>query len=173
MVQSVFQQMTRGSSITNQSPPFDLLKDVGRKILEALQVPKCEVVGSVQGLTYKTGNSQIICTPQLVVADVLALHDRAKISVNFVFIQGEANEAPHIHHSHVIALVLSGTGELLHLPSGSDSKNKPSTVVAEAGDIVVIPKGVLHIFNCNRGQNLLYAALEIADRDIDYQKHYY
>lgn len=89
-----------------------------------------------------------------------------KIGLNVVIIDGSEidKEGLHVHLSHLIAIVFDGSG-ILEWETESGQKKKS---FAEKGDLIIIPRGVLHYFT----GKLSFAGIEISDI-IDYQKHYH
>jgi hypothetical protein len=89
-----------------------------------------------------------------------------KIGLNIVIIDGTEidEEGLHVHLSHLIAIVFDGSGVLeWETKTGQRKKN-----LAKKGDLVIIPRGVMHYFT----GKLSFAGIEISDI-IDYQKHHY
>ena len=111
----------------------------------------------------KTGNS--VVTSSLVTHLDGLFPDLSKIQTtcSLVEIRGASNEPTHYHTSHLVGLVIRGHGYLRE-----PQQRQP----VKKGDIVVIPRGVQHYFDCDDAGELDYIAYEVSDQDIDYQKHF-
>lgn len=141
-------------------------------ILEALKLPYCSTLKGF-GIIEPVGNSVVHaaswfpidkavaqCMPEVDIRDI-------KLGLNFVHIEGPmpANEDLHIHISHIVGIVTNGTGTNIYERDGEICKE-----LAEAGDMIIIPKGAPHCFEGN--PTVDYAVLEFGPI-IDYQKHHY
>jgi mannose-6-phosphate isomerase-like protein (cupin superfamily) len=104
------------------------------------------------------------------------------VALNYVEIVGNlpSGEKPHYHNSHVVAMVVDGSGILLYARTGVDQKTgkrtaleNVHTIPAHAGDIIVIPRNALHVFDAPRS-SLKYVALEIGEtpEHVDHQMHH-
>lgn len=101
------------------------------------------------------------------IVDLLSIFpdsNTANCTSSLVTINGPSDEPPHFHLSHVLGIVVSGTGVV------RDGESRRKKVID--GDLVVIPKGVLHYFETAQGEELKWIALEFNDGEIDYQKHF-
>ena len=92
-----------------------------------------------------------------------------EVGSSLVCIAGPSNEVLHFHSSHLIGVVTRGSGWLCVSIESSPFVDK---VAVSAGDVVVIPRGVFHLFDCDVTQELDYVALEVSDHPLDYQKHW-
>lgn len=91
-----------------------------------------------------------------------------EVGASLVAISGPSGESLHFHSSHLIGVVVKGSGVLLSMSPNGDQRADRVSV----GDCVVIPRGVLHLFECTGGESMDYVALEVSDSPIDYQKHF-
>jgi oxalate decarboxylase/phosphoglucose isomerase-like protein (cupin superfamily) len=121
--------------------------------------------------TWKTANSTVTSSP---IIDVLQIFNGTKaaanVAVNFVSIRGTICEPLHYHTSHLIGVVIHGDGVLKSATDEKESNLRELQV--GAGDVILIPRGAYHIFDCEASGGLDYIALEFSDHDIDYQKHW-
>jgi quercetin dioxygenase-like cupin family protein len=142
-----------------------------KESLEVLFRHKRCVVFKGAGRAQKTGNSILVSSHVVDILQVLNNASRIEATVSSVAIKGTSNEPLHYHTSHLIGLVVSGQGYLLI--SKEDVENDGvDRVPVTVGDVVVIPRGAYHIFECDPNGELDYIALEFSDEAIDYQKHH-
>jgi len=118
---------------------------------------------------WSSANSTVYSTPIIDVMHVFSL-GRIEIGASIVRIEGECGEPLHFHISHLVGLVVRGCGWLC-IPDEAETA-RVARVRVDTGDAVVIPRGALHLFECEPDGFLDYIALEISDRPIDYQKHW-
>lgn len=119
----------------------------------------------------EVGNSVICCSHALSLEFVLSFSEFRKVllGINFVAIDGPMAEEPlHFHIADIIGIVVSGSGRFIWIDS--DGIQRQVSVVA--GDLFILPKGVLHSFDAEIGEKSQYAVVEIGD-SIDYQKHHH
>jgi quercetin dioxygenase-like cupin family protein len=125
----------------------------------------------VPGISKKwsSSNSVVRSLPALRVEDSLG-GDLQEVGASLVAISGPSDEPLHYHSSHLIGVVTSGRGWFCVPGEGGVANPVRQEVVA--GDVVVIPRSVLHLFDCDPGGQLDYVSLEFSDKAIDYQKHW-
>ncbi len=155
--------LLHGTKPERDVAPFGDLKVVEEEVMLALTGGVCKVITSGQP-AYTAGNSLVYCGPDLLVAKLLPDSGKAILATTIVKIYGHLDEELHYHSSHVISVLVEGSGYLF-----TDTEK----LSAKAGDIVVIPRGVQHLFNCDPRQKILIFAIEISDRSIDHQKNWY
>jgi quercetin dioxygenase-like cupin family protein len=118
-------------------------------------------------LQWNSANSKVLSMPALRLSDTQG--SLVETGASIVCIAGPSNEPLHYHSSHLVGVVTRGSGWLC-VP-GLD-KAVPARLPVSSGDVVVIPKGALHLFDCDPDTEMDYVALEVSDGPIDYQKHW-
>lgn len=88
------------------------------------------------------------------------------LGLNEVDINGVIEEETHYHISHIIGLITKGSGTV----ELKDSSGKMSYVSVKAGDTLIIPADAYHYLQGRPG--IVYIAIEIGYKAIDYQKHH-
>ena len=163
--------------MTNESSQDENLLRAIAELLRAANdsapgAPKCRVFsGAAQ--EWKTPSSDVLSSPVLSVSEVFA--SAARVAVSLVSVRhaaGVGTEPLHYHSSHVIGVGVRGMGWLRVVKN--DFQQHHSTferLSVEAGDVVLIPRGALHLFECEPAGEFAYIALEISDQPIDYQQH--
>jgi quercetin dioxygenase-like cupin family protein len=116
---------------------------------------------------WHSANSRVLSLPALRLADAHVPLFEAGASI--VCISGPSTETLHYHSSHLVGIVTRGAG-WLRVP-GKD-EGSTTRLPISCGDVVVIPKGVLHLFDCDPEAEMDYVALEVSYGPIDYQKHW-
>lgn len=128
----------------------------------ALKDNVCKVITNPSS-AYQAGNSLLVCGPQMR-TDELFGKAPCYTAISLVCIVGSEHEPLHTHTSHVITWIVAGKGWLL----------TPATqLIATPGNLVVIPRGAPHCFNCPIGGEVLLAGMELSDQELDYQKNFY
>lgn len=134
-------------------------------------VPRCAVIqGGSQ--VWSTPSSDVLSTPVLRVSEVFAIQS-VSIAASLVSVRYSptaVEEQLHYHSSHVVGIGARGAG-WLRIPG--TAQGQFDRLPVSAGDVVVIPKGGLHIFECDPRSEFDYVALELSDTSIDYQQHRY
>jgi quercetin dioxygenase-like cupin family protein len=142
---------------------------------EFLSLFKKSVCTLIHGKSRKweSSNSTVFSCPALDLNGVFARESRLEAGASLVSIDGEADEDLHFHTSHLLGTVVRGEG-FLCVPTdlANAQAGRISRIPVQPGDVVVIPRGALHIFQCEVGKRLEYIALEVSDSPIDYQKHH-
>lgn len=156
----------------NDNPKTPLLVSLEEEITDALLSNKVRLLES-GGSIWEIGNSVVLSTPRIFLSKIFEENQSLEAALNFVFISGPVpeNEELHFHTSHIIAYVVSGRGWFLH----SDKKirlREANRIPIRSGNLIVLPKGYLHTFECDVGDQMVYAAVEYANVPIDYQKHH-
>lgn len=122
-------------------------------------------------LLWRDGNSAVTSSPAVDLLRLFKAAGRVEVAVNFVSIQGACGEPLHYHTAHLIGVVVRGGGYLL-TGKGENKQGEVDMTPVAVGDLVVIPRGAYHIFECKPSGGLDYVALEFSDAAIDYQKHW-
>ena len=135
---------------------------------ELFSLDECTVLRA-SSHDWTSANSRVFSTPVVDVMQVFSAQ-RVEIGASIVCIAGECGEPLHFHLSHLVGLVVRGGGWLC-IPAPGD-RTSVARVAVSVGDAVVIPRGALHLFECDPTGFLDYIALEVSDRPIDYQKHW-
>jgi mannose-6-phosphate isomerase-like protein (cupin superfamily) len=159
------QGILHGSPVVRDAAPFEELDEMAKKMMEALIRGKCAII-TPKIAAYTAGNSLVYCGPDINVSSLFPslLQVPMKVATTIVIIYGHLHEELHHHTSHVISFVIEGEGWLF---------TEQYKCRAKPGDLVVIPRGVKHLFNCDEGKRMLIFATEISDRPIDHQKNFY
>jgi mannose-6-phosphate isomerase-like protein (cupin superfamily) len=131
-------------------------------IAKLLQLNKCTVLSKITEAV-KDGNSEFVSLPALNLNNLFTENSSLEFSANFVKIDGNQNEPVHYHISHVVGVILEGDAYL---------KTDQGQFPVSKGDVVVVPKNVNHEFICEDGKQMIYMAYEIADRQLDFKKHF-
>jgi quercetin dioxygenase-like cupin family protein len=114
--------------------------------------------------TTSTGNSVLTVGYLVNLADGLFPDPSiVKMTASLVEIRGQSEEDMHYHTSHIVGIVVHGSG-YLRVPEGK--------LPAKKGDMVIIPRKAMHYFDCDPDGELTYVSLEVSDTEIDYQKHF-
>ena len=119
---------------------------------------------------WSSSNSEVVSSPVVLPKMLFGIDSNVKVAASIVSITGESGEHLHFHISHLVGIIVKGEGELRIQDRESQVDEKRIKVVK--GDAVIIPKGVLHCFECEDQKNMEYIALEVSDLEIDYQKHH-
>ncbi len=120
---------------------------------------------------WKSENSTVISTPKIVLSSVLGNSSAAETALNIIHITGPTTEDLHYHTSAVVGIILSGRG---WFEKGmSKHRSECERVLAKTGDVIVIPKDAYHLFNCDEGDEIVVASVEISDKPLDYQRHFH
>lgn len=152
---------------TTNDPESTLGSEEGiRNILER---GSC-VVFKGAAVKWTTGNSTVTSSQSVDMLQVFSGTKNIEVAVNLVSIRGGSAEPLHYHTSHLIGLVINGEGRLRLAIDASDRSIREEPLAA--GDVIVIPQGAFHIFECDDSGKLDYIALEFSDVGIDYQKHW-
>lgn len=132
-----------------------------------LSLSHCTVLPHL-AFAWGTGNSVVVSVPTLSVVPLFPMAPELNVTASLVSIQGDSPEPLHFHTSHLMGLVVRGSGDFRWEVEGEERTAEVCT-----GDVVIIPRGALHFFNCLPGGSLDYVALEVSDGPIDYQKHFH
>jgi quercetin dioxygenase-like cupin family protein len=147
-----------------------ITKDI---ISELLSRKDCAVLKD-GGHEWRSSNSTVLSTPVVELLGMFA-SENLELGASIVRISGESGEPLHFHSSHLVGLVIRGQGWLC-LPgfvnNASVGEADVRRVAVQLGDVAVIPRGALHLFECAHSSELDYLAVEFSDRPIDYQKHW-
>ncbi|MDD5068791.1 MAG: cupin domain-containing protein [Candidatus Pacebacteria bacterium] len=154
--------LLHGTTTARDRAPDDL-KVVARKMMATLKSKKCSVI-TPKRAAYTAGNSLVYCGPDIAMWELFPANGRILVAATIVVIYGNLKEELHYHSSHVISFVLEGEG-FLYTEDGK--------LEAKPGDLVTIPRGIKHLFNCEDGKRMLVFATEISDEPIDHQKNWY
>ena len=141
--------------------------DLGLAIAEALQATRCTVFPGA-GRRWRTPNSKVMSVPSLPMAAFACVCDVRNATTSIVRVSGTTPESLHYHTSHVIGLAVGGVGLLRTVSAAGSEESRP----IESGDIVVIPKGALHVFESPESGSMEYIAFEFSDGALDYQAHW-
>ena len=140
-----------------------------RRIEGSFRAKRCTVFQST-AIRSTTGNSVLESLPNVMVHALFPETRDVRATCSLVRIKGVSGESLHYHSSHLVGLVVRGRGWLL-VP-GDDASGSHRRLAVTKGDVVVVPRRVLHLFECRPREVLEYLALEFSDEDIDYQKHF-
>lgn len=143
------------------------MKITSNVIEELFSRKECEVLKSSQH-EWNSGNSTVSSTPPVDLAGIFG-SSHIEVGASVVRIVGESGEPLHFHSSHLVGLVVRGSGWLCRPNEQDGGISRRATA---RGDVVIIPRGALHLFECDRDGELEYIALEFSDGPIDYQKHW-
>ena len=142
-----------------------------RDVLSALHsANKCVFFPAAVEIWYSE-NSKVTSLPYFDLTKLLDQENYRFTSTSLVEISGPSCEPLHYHLSDVIGVVTAGEGILRHRWL-EDSNNEEQQQRVQAGDVAVIPKGVMHLFHTEEKGCLNYIAFEISVAQIDYQKHW-
>ena len=111
----------------------------------------------------------VYSTPVIDASRLFPKSERRECAASLVCIKGRSGEDLHYHTSHIVGFITRGEGSL-RLPAKSG--NGETELPVRAGDVVIIPRGALHMFECAVAQEMDYLALEVSEVAIDYQKHW-
>ena len=137
------------------------------RFTDLLRLKDCTVIKEAS-LTWSSANSIVRSSPITDLSQLFSLSCQINCAVSLVSIHGASGEPLHYHTSHLIGLVVRGSGWLLTTKNSELEHQKQVGL----GDVIVIPKGVYHIFECDPAGAMDYIALEVSDGIIDYQKHW-
>jgi mannose-6-phosphate isomerase-like protein (cupin superfamily) len=117
--------------------------------------------------SWTTDNSRVTSLPVLNLLNVFKDADVQLATASVVEINGPLpeDEGVHYHLSHVVGMVFEGVGSIISHVEGE-------SVEVHEGDLVIIPRGVMHFFTSTPGHVMRWVAMEVSDRPIDYQKHF-
>ncbi len=132
-------------------------------IVEAIRRGDC-VVFEKSGVVWSTRNSTATSYPPIEILRIFNLSNSVKAAVSFVSVTGDSGELFHHHSTHLLALVVSGTGHLL-IPNKAEEE--PVQITISSGDVVVIPRGASHVIECAPPEKLKFISLEISDEEIE------
>ena len=113
-------------------------------------------------------NSEVLSLPYINFVKFKNSFGFKNMSCSIVSIEGPSDEDLHYHTSWIIALAVKGRGIFEY----KNPTNETQSRSVEKGDILVLPKGIYHLFQTD-GQAFEYIAFEFSDKEIDYQKHLY
>lgn len=142
-------------------------ESISSLICSALRRPNCTIINGA-AVSWGTVNSRVFAVPAMAVADIEKISRCRALACNLVKVDGETPEGLHFHTSFLVASITSGPGTL---HANTDRGELVSHSVRE-GDVIVIPRGALHVFSTQSGNPMEYIALEFADGEIDYQAHH-
>ena len=154
--------LMHGTQPERNIAPFADLEVARDEVAMALRRNRCAVIRPKQP-AYTAGNSLVYCGPDIFISELFTGED-VRVAMTTVIIYGHLDEELHHHTSHVFSYVIEGRGWLY---------TEADRLEAGAGDLVVIPRGVRHLFNCDEEQRMLIFAMEISDKLIDHQKNFY
>lgn len=136
------------------------------KIIESLGNPQATVfIGAA--MQWDTPNSLVLSVPALATAELQSICDPNNLSTSLVRVSGPTTEPLHFHTSNIVGVAVRGEGTFYCATVDGEECTQRVT----AGDIVVIPRGALHVFTTESGGLLEYVALEFSAGKIDYQAH--
>jgi len=147
---------------------------IDKHIISELFLRKDCAVFKSGGHEWWSSNSTVLSTPIVQLFGMFA-SDNVELGASIVRISGESGEPLHFHSSHLVGLVIRGEGWLClpALTGGAPLSNvNVRRVRVQQGDIAIIPRGALHLFECNSTAEMDYLAVEFSDCPIDYQKHW-
>ena len=150
---------------------FDSLTVSPEDISRAIRNPQCTVFKGAVG-TYERDNSIVFASQffplfQTYLDTFPEAGKDLNVGITYLKIKGSRSGEPlHYHTADIIGLITVGRGVLLYENNGEQREE------AVEGDMIVIPKGALHCFDCNPGEDLHYAAI-LLGKEIDYQRHHF
>jgi len=138
--------------------------------VELLKTPECVVIrrGSA---SWQTPTSAVESIPAISLSALGLDPKRIEVATSVVTVRGGSDEDLHFHSSHVVGLAIRGSGVLR--TASRQSPRDERRLVLEPGDLVLIPRGALHLFETNDSPEFVYVGLEFSDAPIDYQQHRY
>lgn len=119
------------------------------------------------GNRWGTVNSEVLSIPALSLTVLAGACSPENLTCSIVRVAGPSNEPVHYHTSYIVGLVVRGEGILQHRAKGRETVHEK----ASAGDVVIIPRGAVHVFSTVEGGEMDYIAIEFSDQEIDYQAH--
>lgn len=115
---------------------------------------------------WSTANSTVDSSPVIRIAEIYRDIGDVEVAISLVDVSPVTGEPLHYHASHVVGVVIEGEASFRYQKAGKEVRVK-----VVRGDVVLVPEGAYHVFECSLGQHMKYMALEFADKEIDYQQH--
>lgn len=137
------------------------------RLTDLLRLKHCTIIRETSNV-WSSANSVVRSSPIADLSQLFGFSSQINCAVSLVSIQGISGEPLHYHTSHLIGLVVSGCGWIL-TDKNPEMKHQEQVSL---GDVIVIPKGVYHMFECGPEEAMDYIAMEVSDGIIDYQKHW-
>lgn len=150
---------------------FDSLTVRPEDIVRAIRSPFCTVFKGAVG-SYERDNSVVFASQFFPLFRTYfdtfpEMGQDMNVGITYLKISGSrSNEPLHYHTADIVGLITVGSGVLLYENNGERREE------AVEGDMIVIPKGALHCFDCSPGKDLHYAAI-LLGKEIDYQRHHF
>jgi quercetin dioxygenase-like cupin family protein len=141
--------------------------ELGKGSLRHLLLKKSCSIVECAATSWSSGNSTVCSIPSFAVKEFFQPGLDVNVTASLVRINGGGEEPLHFHTSHLVGLVVRGSGVF----RWADERGAEIRSAVTEGDLVVIPRGALHFFEAT-GVGLDYIALELSDAVIDYQKHF-
>lgn len=144
-----------------------VVEDQATAIATYLPLDHCTILRA-RGQEWSTPNSLVASIPALTLGELATACRPANLTASIVKVAGPTPEPMHFHTSCIVGLVVRGSGTLLYRDgSGQDGREQVA-----CGDVVIIPRGALHVFVTGASEAMDYIALEFSDRELDYQAHW-
>jgi mannose-6-phosphate isomerase-like protein (cupin superfamily) len=137
---------------------------------KALTSRECSIIKGGSAV-WGTPSSSVESIPAIDISLLGLDVTRCQVATSVVTVRGRLNEELHYHRSHVIGLGVKGSGILRTASPDRLSDERRLSIVP--GDIVLIPRGALHLFETEENSEFVYVGLEFSDEPIDYQSHRY
>lgn len=147
----------------------DFIETLTKDVRELLEHAEC-IIYKKGALAWRSSNSAVTSLPAVDLSSIFNASKQLEVTANFVSIRGFSGDPPHYHTSHLIGVIIKGEGWLISV--SSDSESSVERIPVAVNDVVFIPRGAYHIFECDPQGELDYIALEFSDQAIDYQKHW-
>lgn len=137
--------------------------NVHELVLAAMRAPYCSVIAGAASHA-ETESSIVVSMPSLALDSLRTVCEPRNISCNLVRIEAVAGEPLHFHSSFIACVVVEGGGAILDYRKG-----RITGQCVGPGDLIVIPRGVSHVFKANADMPMVCIGFEFSDGQIDYQ----
>jgi oxalate decarboxylase/phosphoglucose isomerase-like protein (cupin superfamily) len=136
-------------------------------VADYLSLCHCTVLRG-RGQEWATPNSVVASIPALTLEILSSACLPKNLTASIVKVAGPTHEPMHFHTSYIVGLVVAGSGSLL----SQDASGQEARERVISGDVVIIPRGALHVFVTEAEEAMDYIALEFSDGELDYQAHW-
>jgi mannose-6-phosphate isomerase-like protein (cupin superfamily) len=128
---------------------------------QLLRQTKCAVLKDCS-FTWVTSESKVTSSPIIEILDVLDAPANVSVMVSFVSITESNKSELHYHDTHSIGVIVSGSGTLV-VPKQGYTRDRLRRMPLTVGDVVAIPRGALHVLECDPNGRLDFIALDFCD----------
>jgi quercetin dioxygenase-like cupin family protein len=139
----------------------------GVTIADYLSLRHCTVLKG-RGQAWTTPNSLVASVPALSLGALSTACPPSNLTTSIVKVAGPTHEPMHFHTSFIVGLVVTGSGILRF----QNAARREAAERVECGDVIIIPRGALHVFITADAETMDYIALEFSDKELDYQAHW-